>query len=69
MENRGRLLVQYSAYKFDAAWRRQSDEQRAADKEAFAAAVEQAADEMTVRSYSLPHYMSDKLLVSKYFIQ
>ena len=53
MENRGRLLVQYSAYKFDAAWRRQSDEQRAADKEAFAAAVEQAADEMTVRSYSL----------------
>ena len=53
MENRGRMLVQYSAFKFDAAWRRLSDEQRTADKEEFAAAVEQAADEMTVRSYSL----------------
>ncbi len=53
MENRGRMMVQFAFYKFDAAWRRQPDEVREADKAAFAAAVEEAADEMTVRSYSL----------------
>ena len=53
MENRGRTLVQFAFYKFDAAWRRQPQEVRDADKEAFAQAVEEAADEMMVRSYSL----------------
>lgn len=53
MDNRGRPMVQFAFYKFDAAWRRQPDEARAQDKAAFANAVEEAADEMMVRSYSL----------------
>lgn len=53
MENRGRTFVQFAFYKFDAAWRRQPDEIRAKDKADFACAVEEAADDMMVRSYSL----------------
>ena len=53
MENRGRTMVQFSFYKFDAAWRRQPQEVRERDKAEFGAAVEEAADEMIVRSYSL----------------
>jgi chlorite dismutase len=53
MENRGRTVVQFAFYKFDAAWRRQSAEERERDKAEFAEAVEQAADEMMVRCYSL----------------
>jgi len=53
LENRGRTVVQFAFYKFDAAWRRQPDDVRARDKAEFAAAVEEAADDMMVRSYSL----------------
>jgi chlorite dismutase len=53
MENRGRTMVQFAFYKFDAAWRRQPDEVREKDKADFACAVEEAADEMMVRAYSL----------------
>jgi chlorite dismutase len=53
MENRGRSMVQFAFYKFDAAWRRLPDEVRAKDKAEFARAVEEAADEMMVRSYTL----------------
>jgi chlorite dismutase len=53
MENRGRMMVQFAFYKFDPAWRRQPEEIRAQDKADFACAVEEAADEMMVRSYSL----------------
>lgn len=53
MENRGRMMVQFAFYKFDAAWRRLPEEQKQKDKAAFACAVENAADEMTVRAYSL----------------
>lgn len=53
MENRGRTIVQFAFYKFDAAWRRQPDDVKARDKADFVDAVEQAADEMMVRSYSL----------------
>lgn len=53
MENRGRTVVQFAFYKFDAAWRRLSAEERERDKAEFAEAVEQAADEMMVRCYSL----------------
>ena len=53
MENRGRTMVQFAFYKFDAAWRRQTAEERERDKAEFAEAVEQAADEMMVRCYSL----------------
>ena len=52
MENRGRTMVQFAFYKFDAAWRRQPREVREQDKADFACAVEEAADEMLVRSYS-----------------
>lgn len=53
MDNRGRTLVQFAFYKVDAAWRRLPEDERQQDKEAFAKAVEEAADEMMVRSYSL----------------
>jgi chlorite dismutase len=53
MENRGRMFVQFAFYKFDAAWRRLPEEQKQKDKAAFACAVENAADAMTVRAYSL----------------
>ena len=53
MENRGRMMVQFAFYKFDAAWRRLPEDVRERDKAEFAAAVENAADEMTVRAYSL----------------
>jgi chlorite dismutase len=52
LENRGRTMVQFAFYKFDAAWRRLPEEQKQADKAAFAAAVEEAADEMMVRCYT-----------------
>ena len=52
MENRGRTMVQFAFYKFDAAWRRQPREVREQDKADFACAVEEAADDMIVRSYS-----------------
>lgn len=52
MENRGRTMVQFAFYKFDAAWRRQPKEVREQDKADFACAVEEAADDMLVRSYS-----------------
>ena len=52
MENRGRTMVQFAFYKFDAAWRRQPKEAREQDKADFACAVEEAADDMMVRSYS-----------------
>jgi chlorite dismutase len=53
MENRGRTFVQFAFYKFDPAWRRLPAETREQDKAAFASAVEEAADAMLVRSYSL----------------
>jgi chlorite dismutase len=53
LENRGRTMVQFAFYKFDAAWRRQSLEAREEDKAAFRCAVEESADEMMVRAYSL----------------
>jgi chlorite dismutase len=53
MENRGRTMVQFAFYKFDPAWRRLPREERERDKAEFACAVEEAADAMMVRSYSL----------------
>ena len=53
MENRGRTMVQFAFYKFDAAWRRLPKEVREQDKAEFASAVEESADAMMVRSYSL----------------
>ena len=53
MDNNGRTMVRFAFYKFDAAWRRLPQEERDRDKAAFAAAVEEAADEMMVKSYSL----------------
>jgi chlorite dismutase len=53
MENRGRTMVQFAFYKFDPAWRRLPREVREQDKADFACAVEEAADAMMVRSYSL----------------
>lgn len=53
MENRGRMFVQFAFYKVEAAWRRLPEEERRRDKADFACAVEEAADEMMVRSYSL----------------
>ncbi len=59
MENRGRTMVQFAFYKIDPAWRRQPDEVRARDKADFACAVEEAADDMMVRSYSLTGIRGD----------
>lgn len=53
MEKPGRVMVQFAFYKFDSAWRRLPADQRASDKEEFANAVQEAADEMMVRCYSL----------------
>ncbi len=53
MENRGRSMVQFAFYKFDAAWRRLPEEDRLSDKAEFERAVEEAADDMMVRCYSL----------------
>jgi len=53
MENRGRMMVQFAFYKFDPAWRRLPEEIRQKDKAEFGCAVEEAADDMMVRSYSL----------------
>ncbi len=53
MDTPGRVAVQFVFYKFDAAWRRLPADQRAKDKEEFACAVQEAADEMMVRCYSL----------------
>lgn len=52
-ENRGRTWVQYAFYKIDAAWRRQPSEVKEREKAEFACAVEEAADGMMLRSYSL----------------
>lgn len=59
MENRGRTMVQFAFYKFDAAWRRLPKEERERDKAEFACAVEEAADEMMVRAYSLAGIRGD----------
>lgn len=59
MENRGRTMVQFAFYKTDPAWRRLPDEEREKDKEAFACAVEEAADDMVVRSYTLAGIRGD----------
>ncbi|MDE2127967.1 MAG: chlorite dismutase family protein [Armatimonadetes bacterium] len=59
MENRGRTFVQFAFYKFDAAFRRQSDELRDAQRAEFACAVEDAADDHMVRSYSLTGIRGD----------
>ena len=47
-----RQLVNYCFYKVDPAWRLRSPEQRAADKAEFAAAVEESADDMLIRTYT-----------------
>ena len=52
MENRGRTMVQFGFYKFDAAWRRLPEEVREKDKAEFACAVEEAADAAMVKCYS-----------------
>lgn len=52
-ENRGRSMVQFAFYKFDAAWRRLPEEERERGKAEFARAVEESADEMMVRCYTL----------------
>lgn len=59
MENRGRSIVQFAFYKFDAAWRRLSAEERERDKAEFAEAVEKAADDMMVKCYSLTGVRGD----------
>ncbi|CEK12951.1 hypothetical protein CWRG_00285 [Chthonomonas calidirosea] len=59
MENRGRTMVEFAFYKVDPAWRRQPDEVREKDKADFACAVEEAADEMMIRSYSLTGIRGD----------
>ncbi len=59
MENRGRTMVQFAFYKVDAAWRRQPQEIRERDKAEFACAVEESADAMMVRSYSLTGIRGD----------
>lgn len=59
MEMRGRTVVQFAFYKVDAAWRRQPDELRERDKADFACAVEECADELMVRSYSLTGIRGD----------
>ncbi len=59
MENRGRTMVQFAFYKTDPAWRRLPDLEREKDKEAFACAVEEAADDMVVRSYTLAGIRGD----------
>lgn len=59
IENRGRTSVQFAFYKVDPAWRRLSDEQRTKDKAEFGEAVQEAADEMMVRSYSLTGIRGD----------
>ena len=46
-------MVQFAFYKFDAAWRRLPPEVREQDKAEFCNAVEESADAMMVRSYSL----------------
>jgi chlorite dismutase len=46
-------MVQFAFYKFDAAWRRLPEAERERDKAELMQAVEEAADEMMVRSYSL----------------
>ena len=52
MENRGRTMVQFGFYKFDAAWRRLPEEVREKDKAEFACAIEDAADSAMVKCYS-----------------
>jgi chlorite dismutase len=52
MENRGRTMVQFGFYKFDAAWRRLPPEVREKDKAEFACAIEEAADVAMVKCYS-----------------
>jgi chlorite dismutase len=59
MSSGGRTVVQFAFYKFDAAWRRQPDEVKAKDKADFACAVEEAADEMMVRAYTLTGVRGD----------
>lgn len=59
MENRGRTMVQFAFYKFDAAWRREPAEVRERDKAEFAEAVQESADAMMVRCYSLTGIRGD----------
>ena len=59
MENRGRTMVQFAFYKVDSAWRREPVEMRERDKSEFACAVEEAADAMMVRSYTLTGVRGD----------
>jgi chlorite dismutase len=48
-----RNYVKYSFIKVDPAWRRQSGEERAADKREFAAACREFAEDHFLRAYSL----------------
>jgi chlorite dismutase len=48
-----RNFVKYTFLKVDPAWRRQSSEERAADKREFAAACRDFADQHYLRAYSL----------------
>ncbi len=59
MENRGRTFVQFAFYKVAPEWRRLPDEVRAKDKADFECAVEDAADEMMMRSYTLTGIRGD----------
>ena len=70
MENRGRTMVQFGFYKFDAAWRRLPEEVREKDKAEFACAVEEAAEiqgrvrtrfeELTARGYAATGFEPSK---------
>jgi chlorite dismutase len=51
-ESQGQYVA-YTFYKVDPAWRRLPVEERAAGKDAFAEVVEDFADQMDVRAYSL----------------
>jgi chlorite dismutase len=48
-----RNYVKYTFFKVDPAWRRRSAEERAADKDEFAAACREFAEEQYLRAYSL----------------
>ena len=53
MADQKRQCVKYSFYAVDPAWRRLPEKERESGKQELAAVVEEFADRMTVRSYSL----------------
>ena len=53
MPHDGRQFVRYSFYKLDPAWRRQPNEAKEAQRQELVSVVDEFADQMMVRPYTL----------------